>query len=123
MERRRFPGHGCGLALLAAAAVGLLLCLVMITQPLVAECRETTRFVEEAGDPDMPDRVESGPFRSSGLAVTLPGNARLFEVETRESWAGTPASREPWRDYIQTRRLVMWLLRAWSSVASWRFAF
>ena len=98
------------------------MCLALAVQPPAVECRETTRFTEDAGDPDMPDRVESGPVRASGLTVFLPGDARLLELERGERSVARPTSREPWREYIQTRRIAMYLLRVWSSVASWRFA-
>jgi len=123
MGRRSCFKHGYRLGLSAGVVVGILLCFALTAQPPSVECRETVKFIEEAGDPDMPDRVISGPVRSSGLSVSLPGNARLLELQPREHSASRTAHRQPWREYMQARRTIVRLLRAWSSVASWQFAF
>jgi len=122
MERRRCLIRGYRLALLTGALAGLLLCLALTLQSPVAECRETMKFAEDAGDPDMPDRVESGSVRASGFAVYLTGDAHLPELDSRETAITKPVVCESRRANIQTRRIVMYLLSVWSSVASWRFA-
>lgn len=123
MERRRCIRHGCRLALLTGVAAGLLLCIALVTQPPAVECRETIRFIEEAGDPDMPDRAEGGPVRSYGLTISLPGDARPLQLEPREKSLSRPARREAWREWGKSRHTVARLVMAWSSMASWQFAF
>jgi hypothetical protein len=123
MERRRCLRHGYWLALLTGVAAGFLLCAALATRPPAVECRETVRFIEEAGDPDMPDRAESEPVRSYGLTISLPGSARLLELESREKWLSKPTPRHAWLQWAHARRTAARLIGAWSSIASWHFAF
>lgn len=114
---RRFGG------LFVGVVAGLLLCLALTAQPPEAECRQTVKSLEEGGDPDMPDRATSGLTRSPGLTVWLPGEVRLLELQSRAQSVTKPVRVELWSECVRTRPIVGRLLKAWSSVASWRFAF
>jgi hypothetical protein len=123
MERRRCAGHGYRLALLTGAVVGFLMCLALVVQPPAVECRETIRFTDDAGDPDMPDRVGGGADSPSGLTVSLPGEAQPLRLEPAEKSGARGVHRELWQEYVRARRPVVRLLRLWSSVTSWLIAF
>ena len=115
--------HGCRFALFTGVVAAFRLCTALTVQPPGVECRETVRAVEEAGDPDMPDRVDNGPVRAFILTASPLAGARPLGPESRGHSTSSSAGRHPCRECTSVCRTVMGLLMAWSSVASWQSAF
>ena len=113
----------CSLMVLAVFLLGLVLASAELVSPSWVDCRESVRFREDGGDPDMPD-CSMGGSRSTVDTAPLPsgparpaGGPSCFASDIQPSEADRSGAVS-----VEVERRVL-IFRLWSSVASLVIAF
>jgi hypothetical protein len=113
----------CSATLLAILLFVLVLASAELVSPEWVDCRESLTFIEDCGDPDMPDCARTGSEGVDGTSSTSsvadkpPEDLRFSRQDIQIATADRSGAIQ-----FSIERMAI-ILRLWASVASLVFAF
>jgi|GEM_PF-2643034 len=113
----------CSVMLLAIFLIALFLASVELVSPTWVDCRESLRFREDCGDPDMPDCAGPGSRAIAGTSSMPSGTDKPSEIRSLSEQNTQLDKANRSEDVPFGTQRTMIILRLWASVASSVFAF